>query len=86
LCSISVSQIACFAEAALAAKGAPLSQRVGSSLSVNFAGDEIALLIEMVMDLGEFLQLRASKPLEKLQRPLTSTLMGQYFSARSRPI
>ncbi len=31
---------------------APLGQRAGSSLFVNFAGDEMALLIEMVVDLS----------------------------------
>ena len=35
-----------------AAEGAPLGQRAGSSLFVNFAGDEMALLIEMVVDLS----------------------------------
>src|SRR5208337_4594750 len=52
----------------LGREGAPLGQRAGSSLFVNFAGDEMALLIEMVVDLSmnwaEFLQrLHASKPL-----------------------
>ena len=49
-------------------EGAPLGQRGGAPLFVDLAGDEMALLIEMVMDLGmncaEFLQrLHASKPL-----------------------
>ena len=32
--------------------GAPLGQRGGAPLFVNLAGDEMALLIEMVVDLG----------------------------------
>ena len=31
---------------------APLGQRAGSPLFVDLAGDEMALLIEMVVDLG----------------------------------
>lgn len=33
-------------------QGAPLGQRVGSSLFVNLASDEIALLIDAVVDLS----------------------------------
>ena len=33
-------------------EGAPLGQRGGAPLFVNLAGDEMALLIEMVVDLG----------------------------------
>ena len=52
----------------LGREGAPLGQRGGAPLFVSLAGDEMALLIEMVVDLGmnraEFLQrLHASKPL-----------------------
>ncbi len=36
----------------LGREGAPLGQRGGASLLVNLAGDEMALLIEMVVDLG----------------------------------
>ena len=36
----------------LGREGAPLGQRGGAPLFVNLAGDEIALLIEMVVDLG----------------------------------
>jgi hypothetical protein len=36
----------------LRCEDAPLGQRAGSSLFVNLAGDEMALLIEMVVDLG----------------------------------
>ena len=36
----------------LGREGAPLGQRGGASLFVNLAGDEMALLIEMVVDLG----------------------------------
>jgi hypothetical protein len=33
-------------------ENAPLGQRTGSHLFVNLASDEMALLIEMVVDLG----------------------------------
>ena len=36
----------------LGREGAPLGQRGGAPLFVNLAGDEMALLIEMVVDLG----------------------------------
>ncbi len=36
----------------LRCKGAPLGQRGSASLLVDLAGDEMALLIEMVVDLG----------------------------------
>ena len=36
----------------LGREGAPLGQRAGSSLFVNLASDEMALLIEMVVDLS----------------------------------
>ena len=40
------------AERRLGREGAPLGQRGGAPLFVNPAGDEMALLIEMVVDLG----------------------------------
>ena len=39
-------------ERRLGREGAPLGQRGGAPLFVNLAGDEMALLIEMVVDLG----------------------------------
>jgi len=36
----------------LGREGAPLGQRGGAPLFVNLAGDEMALLIEMVVNLG----------------------------------
>ena len=36
----------------LGREGAPLGQRGGAPLFVNLAGDEMALLIEMVVELG----------------------------------
>jgi len=36
----------------LGREGAPIGQRGGAPLFVNLAGDEMALLIEMVVDLG----------------------------------
>ena len=36
----------------LGREGAPLGQRGGAPLFVKLAGDEMALLIEMVVDLG----------------------------------
>src|SRR5208337_703620 len=59
----------------LGREGAPLGQCRRASLLVDLAGDEMALLIEMVVDLGvnraELLQrLRTSKP---LHRPFSSS-------------
>ena len=59
----------------LGREGAPLGQRGGAPLFVDLAGDEMALLIEMVVDLGmnwaEFLQrLHASK---RLHGPFSSS-------------
>ena len=39
-------------ERQLGCEGAPLGQRAGSFLFVNLAGDEMALLIKMVVDLS----------------------------------
>ena len=36
----------------LGREGAPLGNRIGASLFVSLAGDEVALLIEMVVDLS----------------------------------
>ena len=65
-------------------KGAPLRQRGRASPSVNLPGDEMALLIEMVVDLGvdraELLQ--GLHPSKARHRPLSSSKRQVLFSAR----
>ena len=49
---VCVGRSTCRPKRRLGREGAPLGQRGGAPLFVNLAGDEMALLIEMVVDLG----------------------------------